>query len=92
MFSSLVNLLPNTRRHHSHFHSHFPQPSWPADFRGLQRCLVRCQSAGVWNWALIQHVWILLQCSLNDCSQVLLQINMPSVVFEEVYRVPSLDL
>lgn len=69
-----------------------PQPSWPADFSGLQRCLVSCQSAGVWNWALIQHVWILLQCSLNDCSQVLLQINMPSVVFEEVYRVPSLDL
>lgn len=86
--SHWLKLLPNAHTHHSHF----PQPSWSVDFSSLQCCLVGRQSAGLWSWALIQHVWMLLCCSFNDCSQVLLQINMPFVVFEEVYHVPSFDL
>lgn len=37
-------------------------------------------------------VWMLLQCSFSDCSQVRFQASMPSVVFEEAYHVPSFDL
>lgn len=86
--SHCLKLLPNTCTHRSHF----PQPSWFVHFSGLQCCLVGCQIAGLWTWALIQRVWMLLRCSFNDCSQVLLQMNMPSVVFEEVCRVSSFDL
>lgn len=83
-----LKLLPNARMHHFHF----PQPPWSADFGSLQCCLVGCQSTGLWSWALVQCICMLLQCSFNDCSQVLIQINMPSAVFEEVCHAVSRPL